>query len=395
MNTASIYEDFRTSRFLWIILCIGMLPLVAKGYCMYVLILLLPYVMIKKVPMTKTSFLVFLFGACYFITLLANGKAYTGSSIVFDAIYPIVMFQSGIIAVQRCKNANSPIVLCAAMAVCLAGPAIYYNITDAVDTGQIVNPLRAVTFGEDESRSATGYGMMLAICITFIGLALIPASEKTEKRIKLILIVASIGALFSTIHLINRTGLVIGALSILAMVLKPPFTPKRVFYSVIALALLIGIVTYYLTSSNIFSEATEMYEMRNSGDSMSTYGDRSGRWIAGVGQLITKPFGNPNGLYWKEHYNYAHNLWLDAGLKGGILCFILLVILTVIQFKNIISLIKTDKISRFFSSVAVLICFGLFLQNFVEPVIDGLPQFFFYFIFFIAVIQRTNKKLLP
>lgn len=388
--------DFKKSRIIWLILCIGMLPMIAGGYSMYILGLLLPFILINRVKITTTSIQILCFSLCYFLVQFFTIKGnYASSSIIFDLFFPIIMYQTGTLVVRRSKSPTSCVVLCVLMAFCLAIPAIYSNIIDTIQTGKLINVSRSIIEDSKDSfhRAATGYGMMLSILNGCLGVLILKASSKIETKLKIAIIIFVIGALFSTIHLLNRTGIVLATASIFIILLIPPVSIKRLFYAVFSLVLIVGVVIAFADNSVFLSDAVEMYEARDAGSgSVSSYGGRSDLWIAGLNQLISNPIGNASGLIFNGRHRYAHNMWIDAGIKGGIVCFILLICVTYKLISSECFMLKRNYLSYFQKAIMILIGCTIILQASVEPVIEGLPQFFYYIIFFTSVIQNLNHK---
>lgn len=387
-----IEKDFKRTWFICLILCIGMLPILANGYCCYVIALLLPYVLVKQTNVSNNCILVALFSACYFFSKLINGYEYSPSEAIFDLFFPFIMYQAGALIVKKQSCPTSAVLLLIAMAVCLAAPAIYNSIMDFVQTGELINISREILSNEGEvSSSATRYGMMLALMNGSLGILILqPQKNVLDRRIKMLIFCISIGALYSTVHLVTRTGIVIAAASLVIAMLLPPISKKRMRYVIAIMALSVGAFIYFFGDTVFLTEAMDVYDARN--EDLAEAGQRTERWLMGIQQIFSKPFGDPKGLMFYGHYNYAHNLWLDAGIKGGIFCFFILMILTFIQMKNLLILYKSEYLNYFEKNILILMFAAMNLQSFVEPVIDGLPQFFWLYIFFISVVTNLNQK---
>lgn len=385
-----IKNDFKRTWFICSILCIGMMPLLLNEYCHYIMIILLPYVM-SRTQVSKNCILVMLFSVCYFLMKFFNGYEYSLSEAIFDLFYPFIMYQAGTLIIRKQSNPTPGVIIIVALAIFHAGPAIYYCIMDVIKTGELINRSRYILSDTGEiTRSATGYGMMLALMNGSIGLGLVEAQNIIDKRIKIVILIISIGSLFSVIHLVNRTGIILSALSLLIAALLPPISIKKLRYVFLILMISIGALVYWGGESVFFSDVQEMYDDRNS--DFVTYGSRKELWTAGIQQLFLQPLGNSKGVSVKGYYHYAHNLWLDVGIKGSIFSIFILIILTIILMKNLLLVYKKQYLNNFKKAILVIMCATCLLQSFVEPVIEGDPRLFWFLIFYMSIITNLNLK---
>lgn len=361
---------------------------------MYVLIVLLPIVLFHYRKIDGTCLLILSFSILYTYFKYSNGHAYSPSALIFDLIFPFIIYQTGAYLVERQRSPKSSLLLLCLMALALAIPAIMDSVNDAISTGQLINVSRAIKKNtEDVALSATCYGMMLAIMAGCIGIVLLKPNNKLDARLKVIIAIASVLTIFATIHLVNRTGLVLATISIVCVVFLPPYSFKKNVYTVVSLIVVAGTFIYFLGDSAFLSDALNQYDARDSGvGSVSSYGGRSERWDAALNQLTTEPWGNKKGLQLNGQYTYAHNLWLDTGLYAGIIPMVLLIWIAVIYIQSIIKMYRFEYLNQFERNTLVLIGVALFLQLNTEPVMQGLFQFFLYFIFYTSVVSNMNRK---
>ncbi len=390
----SIISDIKHTWFVCLVLLIGMLPLWADGYCMYVLGILLPILILKVRNYDGMCILIILYSLAYTLSLFNNGNEFSPSTFIFDLFFPFIMYQSGRYIIDRQRNPVSSVLLLVFMAISLALPAIIANIKDTIESGELINISRRILDNVgDTTRNATGYGSMLSIMIGCLGIILVRANNRIDSKIKIILIVFSILAIYSTIHLLNRTGLALALISIITVSVIPPYSLRSNIYLILSLVIILAVGAIFFSDSPFISEAIQLYDERDEGEgSVASYGGRSERWEAGINQLISEPYGNCNGLYFNGHYTHAHNMWLDAGIFGGLISFVLLVIITIISLRKILILYNSPILSPFENRVIILICIAILAQGAVEPVIQGVPQLFFYYIFFISIIINLYKK---
>jgi len=388
----SVKKDLKRNWVVVCILCTGMLPLLMDEYCCYILVVLAPLVFFTKKWDSSFGILA-AFGVIYTFALLVGGQTVTSSAFIFHTFYPAIMYQSGVWIAGRFNDKRTAILLLALMVLCMALPALYFNIKDAITSGELINMFRSVVYDSGKGvRSATGYGMMLAMLIGCIGLILIPADNKFNKKLKFILVTGAICAIFSTVHLLNRTGLVLAAAAIVTAVSCLPVSRRRSVYTFVVLSILI-IVFFVFQKSQFMFDAVTYYTEREEEGSLSSLGSRDVLMMAAVEQLFNNPLGGAAGLRYGNSYSYAHNLWLDVGLKGGIVCLIILIVILLELIKGCVRLLKNESYTHFERVFIILISVTLVLQCMVEPVYEGLPQMFWFFLFLLGILKviTTNK----
>ena len=85
-------------------------------------------------------------------------------------------------------------------------------------------------------------------------------------------------------------------------------------------------------------------------------------------------------------------MWLDTGVYAGITPMLLLIWITVIYIRSIIKMYRVEYLNKFEKNTLILIGVALFLQLNTEPVLQGLFQFFLYFIFYLSILNNLNRK---
>ena len=98
------------------------------------------------------------------------------------------------------------------------------------------------------------------------------------------------------------------------------------------------------------------------------------------------PFGN-------MPYFYSHNTWLDFLRESGWITFFCFCVITVIAAKHV-KRIYTDKALKYEHRLAVVAMMSaLYLDMFVEPIMDGAAMLFCLFFYFIGInSQFANEK---
>lgn len=309
------------------------------------------------------------FTALYCLIGLITGFFSSFSSLLAFSLplFPFYCFGS---YVQENLKSRQYVLIFILVTVTLYSYEIYSTIIRSIaTTGSVINVTRLFYFNGDESRRLTATLVGLGASLGFIGLpmALLLKDSKIKRMLFLAVFVCS---LLTTIHLVNRTGLVVGVVTMLATCIYYYRSNRKKIIFVIFFCVVLFLVLSYIGVIN--QEVIDAYTKRNEAD-LSTGGDRTGRWGYAIEQLLFHPFG------WAEHFGttdvYVHNMWLDIAKVSGIIPFLLLVIPTFMSLIILFRLMrkKQDILVALFISLNT--CF--FLSCFVEPVYGGLHLFLY------------------
>lgn len=391
LRQSPIFKDFSNNKFAVSILLIGMIPLWAGNYLYYLYILLLPFVFRTK--FNTTSWLIIAFSITYTITQQLWGIKLPPSSLVLYYLYPIILYQTSLYLSRRFKTPDSTIALLILLASGLALPAIVANIQDFIATGQIINISRQVAFDKNNSiRSATNYGMMLSVACGGLGILFLQAKTRAHKNLKFILLVFSLLALFSIMHLVNRTGVVLSVFSIVFVFLLAPHTPRKYITSILIIVAFALFYEAYLADAFHLSDVVEGYLSREQGGTTESMGDRDRLWAKGLEHVLQHPWGFDEGVKWGSRNSFAHNIILDAGVRGGILSSLILLVLYGIFIYQTYRILKSQTLSNFIKFVIISFSVVIIMQSMVEPIIEGLYTFFCYFIIMLGCTNVLAQK---
>lgn len=361
------------------------------GVSYYVLLFCLLSIPIcwKKAYFDKTSVYLLLFSISYSLVLCMNTSKLVPHYLLY-LIAPVAYYVWGQYLVARINNHKGLLNLFLLILIFFAVQTYIITIEDVRETG-LINPFREMMREGDEEAlvSATLFGCNVSLGLSGLGICM--ALKKRSFSIRgLLFLGVFLLSLLTTIHLVNRTGIVVAVVC--------TFCPY--FYSVrksgkilnaILLILFIIVIVYFILS--IFSDngfnIIEAYTNRLSTEntSISDYGGRSWRWVDAMGRLFTNPFGWNNDV----KYNFAHNLWLDVAMFGGIIPFIFIVCATFRSFKQLLELIKIKNDVIVNSIFSLSICF--ILSSFVEPIIVGFDPFFYLYCMLWGIQKEYIKDL--
>ena len=124
--------------------------------------------------------------------------------------------------------------------------------------------------------------------------------------------------------------------------------------------------------------------LRIAGISKEMAAPRSELWSQSISNILAHPFGYAKDIY-------AHNLWIDFGLNGGIVPFALLVIFSVSSLITCIRFVKYANISDTTKSMVILSYIAFNANFMLEPILDGVPFMFFMYCMICGAVQETYQ----
>ncbi len=388
----------RFSTFLyneWYILLI--ILLLFLGFNLYLGLLLIPIVFLKIRITNHTDILfwgIVAFSVLYSVLTTIYGlNAESKSDTLFFAFYPPVFYILGRYLTEKWEN--NILFIFFILIFGFSFSALSEILID-IKTNGFLSISRGLDLNFGKDLGATGYGIKLSIGVAATGLFLSPANNAKEKTYKFLLIIISILSIIGTIHLINRSGLVIAFISIVFLLVKNIKTISRAKLFIL-FAILIAFIIIYLMPLLESLDIIDSYVGREDleGYETSSAGGRTERWIEGINVLLSNPFG---GGFFKDGVRfYAHNLWIDTGEMVGIIPTLLLIIITVIFLKQNYKLIlRNQNESNLIKSILLTLNIGFFLTCMVEPIIEANFTFLcgYFFLWGITSILFRNLKRL-
>jgi len=221
---------------------------------------------------------------------------------------------------------------------------------------------------------------------------LVKYSDLEKKLLVLVIFLFSI-AFFSILNMSNRTGLLILLVSLLGFIY---IQKEKRFRSIMIFIIFFSILLiFYLKDiwgfSSWFKNSLLFDRLSNTG--INEESSRIDIWKNALFDLIDYPFGYRGNVYYSlMGSDYAHNLWLDVGLKTGFMPLIPLFIFTI---SGIVDLVKTVFYSKYDIFLRVLIFafgIGFYITFFMEPVLEGLFIMFFIYCFFSGILNEVRRR---
>lgn len=315
------------------------------------------------------GFLLLAFTGCFTIMGLIGGFIGSVSAAIAYFIPSIFFYCYGRYIVDILDSKEQIFIVIVAVIVLYSCELYMSAIESVIATGSIVNTSRLFYIDGEETRKLTATLVGLGVSLGFIGLPM-AILYKDKKIIRGIFVIVFLLSLVTTIHLVNRTGLVICVLTLVITLLYYYRTNIRQLLVALILSLAVYVLLQKLGIIN--QEVLDAYAARNEADVL-TGGGRTERWGYALRQLFLAPFG------WAENSGktdmFVHNMWLDIAKLTGIIPFILLCLCSLSSFNVLGKLLRIKRDIIVAMLLSLNVCF--FCSCFVEPLYGGL-HFFLY-----------------
>jgi len=208
--------------------------------------------------------------------------------------------------------------------------------------------------------------------------------------VNLLLIVSSILSILCVLRLGNRTQIILLFISFfLNIILNYKFnTFKSNIYIIFLLFFSITTYNFIDINSKYFSQYSDRLNNKEAG--IDSAGGRSEKWTNSLDLLIDNPTG------WElAKTGYAHNLWLDIAREGGVISLVFICIITISFFINFYRFIKKinkkSNENKNLKNYIIILGVCIHFYFFVEPIIDGMPIFFSFFLIFFGNLKMMNS----
>lgn len=241
-------------------------------------------------------------------------------------------------------------------------------------------------------RAATGSGCINTLALSLAVYIFVIEKDKWKKFAGLICVAMS---LLYAFLLGTRTQFIIFitvSFVFLLYYLHEKFGVRSILILAVVTLVLVGI-SVYLYEKNIFGIKVYI----DTSNLMARYQDGSGLQSAdsyrtssltrGLVNLLNYPFG---GL---KDTKYYHNLWLDVGRIAGIFPFVCMIIYTAVINIHAMRIIKSKNIEDSFRYMILCVYFGIQINFLVEPILEGLLDFFLVFTLINGMIECYYRKI--
>ncbi len=196
-------------------------------------------------------------------------------------------------------------------------------------------------------------------------------------------------SLICVIRLGSRTQLAISVITLLMSIiyaLKNQSIKRNIpmlFMLVVLCGIIASQVSFDKNADWMSVYASRMEDSKN----VASAGGRSERWEKAIENIFSKPMG------WnKDEFGFAHNLWLDVAMVGGVMPMIFLIFFSIKSFFQVKRTIRLNSRQISFNALVLAYALSFFLVFFVEPIMIGYFRLFSVFCIFIGVLTAYNSK---
>lgn len=374
---------------------VGLLSfLITNKYIMYIILAFTCFLILlnskKKKLIVPTNFsfiMLLLFGVSYILFAL-----YNNTFNILVVVYPIVMYFIGA-SLYNSKPTDKNIIIISnsiIFGLVLHAAFNYFTNVDSLNRN-VVDIFSKINLAA--TLQATFIIMFLSTFFT---------NMQRNKLIKKILyIVLCILCLLFILLIGSRTSILIFAItsiySLAAIILyKNGNVDERKRKLKVLFSIIISIVVIItLYNNNTFKikqkvESSHLY-YRLTVEKLD--GADEGRYnyqYLGIISLFNNPFGTKEKI---GRTNYVHNMWLDIGKDAGIICFALLVAYSISTIKSLIMINKNSKVEKMFKIYFNSLYLGVFLNFLVEPILEGIPLYFGFFVLINAMVDMYSISI--
>lgn len=354
----------------------------------YAVLILVPYVLTdeeKSRGIDGMFFLILSYSVIYALYTYVNGYyAVALGNLFFQSLYPPLFYLLGKYLVKT--NEIDSIYWIFLILVGLISIPVFIDVINDIKTNQFINPTRLIERADgSKTSSATNIGIRVSLVVASVGVVMGKCNSFNERFFTIVFFILSILGIICVFHLINRTGVIVAGVSVILVFLLNirVIPPKNI---VLMVLLLIILSVFYIPKMQLFSEIDAAYLERNEGvSSTSTAGGRVDLWTKGVKDLYKNPFGIDKS---KFSY-YSHNYWLDTNIRGGIIAFIFLLVIT---FKHVLNSIYIIRGFRpcLLRTLVITCNVGFLFTGAVEPIMEGFMVYVFMLFFFIGMVRELR-----
>lgn len=340
------------------------------------LFFLFPFQLLKRrkiyVNMIKQSsfIMLFFFGVSY--SFIGRDLRY----IEYYFLCPLLAYIMGWVIVENCKISRAYFIKNIIYSVVL-GYGVHAILNLSINRGNLRWEL--IDFYTKSIRSATGSGVLNTLCFSLIMYLIVIEYSKFIKIIGFGIIFFSI---WYALILGTRTQFIIlilvNSLVFLLYYHETSKLRKKMKY-LFFISVILGICGYLFINNKFgikdaFWSSNLAVRFLDVGTKSSDL-DRKSRYLLGIFNMLEYPFG---GLIFKPYY---HNLWLDIGRISGIIPFVFMSVYSFIINKHMLKVFLKKINEKEIRFLILAVYMGVQLNFFVEPVLEGMNEFFLCFCF--------------
>ncbi|WKA53992.1 O-antigen ligase family protein [Planococcus shixiaomingii] len=341
-------------------------------------------------------FVLLSFSLVYVLILHLNSNVTLGFKIMY-LFYPTTLFLLGHMLIGNDVDYKKVFKMIFVMIISFAFFAALSFLNTFLIYGNYDNSMIAlkgryvVSIWDNSLVTATGLNTYLSLSLSLLGLVFLN-SNKIEKAslIKISSVCLFIMCIYISFVAGNRTSIVLAIVSFIIVILFSDKLNTKKIRSIITVVFLLAFskiafaanwfdLQTKLQSSNLYLRFKEVSLMED---------PRIEVWKNSLKEILKNPIDTREISL---DLNFAHNMWLDVGIVGGVMPLILLSVFTIISLFIMITFLKSNHPVMLKGMILGLFT-AFYLQFFVEPIFQGWFTFFNVFCFIVGILLRVNHN---
>ena len=229
--------------------------------------------------------------------------------------------------------------------------------------------------------AATGISSRLMVLASFFVFIMFP--YKWLKKV--IFVSCAVLAIYCAVRVQSRTtvvGLVLIFFTVIVWGWKS-ISKKQKRILLFGIGVIVYIVYYILIN---YSNELAIID-RFQSDEIETGGGRTYRLLNVISHILDYPLGGMG-----PEIAYAHNFWVDCARVGGIIPFVLLVIISIRYVYCLFRVINIKSIDIILRCSFLIISLAILIVFLSEPVLEGIPMIFEFFCLLLGIIEYYYNK---
>lgn len=241
---------------------------------------------------------------------------------------------------------------------------------------------------DSEYTALTNFTSYFALSISLFPLIFYKSNDKHLLINKRISVILALVAIFIIGSIGQRTGFFILIFSTVAYLLLLNFKQllnlslKSMVFGTFAF------IAFHLITWDWLYETTIYNRLFVAEAEKGVLHTRSDIWGFAIKEFISNPSGNKSFYQLEGGYMYAHNLWLDVGIRAGYLVLLPLIILSILYISKLYKILKSP-LQLYAKMLFTFISIAIFSTFMVEPIMQGYLHFFCAFAFIFGVVNRV------
>ena len=308
-------------------------------------------------------------------------------AIFYYFIVPVLVYLAGWVLVELDRT-NSAEVLFRTLLSMTIGFVVHASLDYFINIGRVRWEL--TDFFTGQIRAATGLGCINTFAFSLIGYWLF-----VEKRLKVKIsaLVLSMPSLLFGLLLGTRTqfGILLATSALALLLITYENRSLTAVSKILAVLLVMGgttVVLYHTDALQIRTliESSTLFQRINDTSAVQQDSDqyRINAFFAGVAAISAYPFGgNP--------HHYYHNMWLDVSRIAGIIPFTGILLFTVGSMVSTMQIFLNRQYAVNQRYFLLLIYVGIYLNFFVEPIMEGFMDFFLAFVLITGMVDACKR----